>query len=189
MHVACLRNGAEPFGQTHKDEMMRTGLGLVDQRRAELENPIELDIRLRPVPTARPDLTTAGSQSDGTIIVPQAGQAARAGNKKPSAAVLSALLAKVPQQIKKAAESHIMRGTTDTGIVGNMRKVLLARDIFRQARDGHAKVVASEIESWLEHFGEQQDTEDPEKDEADRSEKDKRADITVWSCPRCRGPI
>lgn len=185
MHLSCLRNSAEAHTQSYKDTMIRTGLGLVDERRAELENPITLDVHLRPVRTAESQSASAAKAGEA-IVVPQTNESKRAGTKAPSAAVVAGLLAKIPQQIKQAAESHIMRGTTKTGIVGNMRKVLLARDVFRQARDSHADLVTSEIESWLEHFDEDRDGETAE---AESSNVDKEAEKTAWRCPRCRGPI
>ena len=78
----------------------------------------------------------------------------------------------LPEQIYRAAEASITRGTSASGIVGDARRILLARDIIVSA--GEATI--SRVVEWQENYGDEEG-----------SVLDQRKE--VWMCPDCSGVI
>ena len=76
----------------------------------------------------------------------------------------------IPDVMQRAAESSITRGTIDTGIIGDARRILLARDIIESA--GETDTLAR-ITEWREKYWREE-----ERGGTIRKE--------VWVCPVCK---
>jgi len=78
----------------------------------------------------------------------------------------------IPADVQRAAESSIIRGPLESGLVGDGRKVLLARTIIASASDADAQ---DRLSGWQGEFGDENAKVEPRRE--------------VWLCLGCNGPI
>ncbi|WWC72824.1 uncharacterized protein I206_106788 [Kwoniella pini CBS 10737] len=105
----------------------------------------------------------------------------------------TALDEKLPNSVLRFAESPITRGTIDTGIVGNARLILRARQIVLENRkmrnnpkiDALQMAVVNEmIEEWKNTW--EIDSSLDEKDNAAQQYNSSKSRSVIWLCPSCR---
>ncbi|WWC92569.1 uncharacterized protein L201_007528 [Kwoniella dendrophila CBS 6074] len=117
----------------------------------------------------------------------------------------------IDKLVIKVAQSAIVRGTIDTGIVGNTRYIIRARQIIHENRkirsmtkgdpdQVEVKKIGKMIEEWKEIWEindpklEENEDEKPKKEEKDPNgnvpeEIDPSKRAVIWLCPSCRRAI
>ena len=125
--------------------------------------------------TASTDLHLAELRSTGLQILNPALDCHPHAKIPPTSSVTSPVdFPNLPEEIYRAAEDSITRGTSNSGIVGDARRILHAREIIASAGDeanNHDRVV-----EWQEKYGDETaDLRDQRKE--------------VWVCMQCQGII
>ncbi|WVR08810.1 hypothetical protein IAU60_005868 [Kwoniella sp. DSM 27419] len=169
----------------HEAELRRVKAGFkVDS--SEIES--EVDVRSQ---------ADGGGSTPGEVIalgeeVPESIEADEDEDKavrpKPSARVtkdpFEAIDAHIPLSVRRAAQAPIERGSKATGVTGNARQILRARQIMtlnRQARAGKPDKAAllhveGMVSEWEAIWYTQPDDMQPER-------------LNIWLCPGCRRPM
>ncbi|WWC64945.1 uncharacterized protein I303_107559 [Kwoniella dejecticola CBS 10117] len=123
----------------------------------------------------------------------------------------------LPASVLRNAQLAVVRGTLDTGIVGNARMILRARQIVmenRKVRNNpkidalQVAVVNQMVEEWKKVWEVEDGIESPKEEEEEKASKDKvkvkgkvhddeegearaqlKARPVIWLCPSCRRAI